>query len=37
VACIPVDPKNIESKDQLWSKYRHLMAAAAAPPAGEAR
>ena len=27
VACIPVDPKNIETKDQLWSKYRQLMAA----------
>ena len=36
VACIPVDPKNIESKDQLWSKYRQLMVAAAAQPAGGA-
>ena len=37
VACIPVDPKNIESKDQLWSKYRPLMAAAGSPPAGDTR
>ena len=26
VACIPVDPQRLESKDQLWSKYRLLMA-----------
>ena len=31
VACIPVDPKNIENKDQLWSKYRVLVAAAQPP------
>ena len=37
VACIPVDPKNIENKDQLWSKYRQLMAAAGPPPAGDTR
>jgi ferredoxin len=35
VACIPVDPKNIEGKDQLWSKYRQLVAAS--QPPGESR
>lgn len=34
VSCIPVDPKNIENKDQLWSKYRVLVAQAGSPPAG---
>ena len=29
VACIPVNPERVESKDQLWSKYRVLIAAAA--------
>jgi ferredoxin len=24
VACIPVSPEHVESKDQLWAKYRHL-------------
>ena len=36
VACIPVNPTHIESKNQLWGKYRQLMgltdAAAAVPP-----
>ena len=37
VACIPVDPGHIESKDSLWAKYRglqrseRLSAAPAAP------
>ena len=26
VACIPVDPQRLESKDQLWFKYRLLIA-----------
>ena len=30
VACIPVDPDRVETKDQLWSKYRLLIASAAA-------
>jgi ferredoxin len=30
VACIPVNPDKVESKDQLWSKYRVLMAGQAA-------
>jgi ferredoxin len=30
VACIPVNPDKVESKDQLWSKYRVLMAGKAA-------
>jgi ferredoxin len=25
VACIPVDPDRIETKDQLWAKYRQLV------------
>ena len=25
VACIPVDPARIETKDQLWGKYRQLL------------
>ena len=30
VACIPVNPKRVETKDQLWSKYRLLIASASA-------
>jgi ferredoxin len=30
VACIPVNPQRVESKDQLWSKYRLLIASATA-------
>jgi hypothetical protein len=30
VACIPVNPERVETKDQLWSKYRLLIASAAA-------
>ncbi len=30
VACIPVNPVRVESKDQLWAKYRMLIASAAA-------
>ena len=30
VACIPVDPQRPESKDQLWFKYRLLIAIKAA-------
>ena len=26
VACIPVNPQHIESKDSLWAKYRRLTA-----------
>ena len=26
VACIPVDPKNIENKETLWEKYHRLQA-----------
>ena len=29
VACIPVDPAHVESRDDLWAKYRRLMAAKA--------
>jgi ferredoxin len=29
VACIPVNPDRVETKDQLWSKYRLLIARAA--------
>ena len=36
VACIPVDPANTESRDQLWAKYRVLMQAKRAPVAPEA-
>jgi hypothetical protein len=38
VACIPVDPKNIETRDQLWAKYRLLVAPAdpAEPPTSSA-
>ncbi len=28
VACIPVNPDRVETKDQLWSKYRLLIASA---------
>ena len=27
VACIPVNPGRVETTEQLWAKYRHLMAA----------
>ncbi len=30
VACIPFNPDRVESKDQLWSKYRLLIASATA-------
>ena len=30
VACIPVDPAHVESRDELRAKYRRLLAAAAA-------
>jgi ferredoxin len=30
VACIPVNPDRVETKDQLWSKYRLLIASATA-------
>ena len=30
VACIPVNPQRVESRDQLWSKYRLLVAPKAA-------
>ena len=30
VACIPVNPQQVESRDQLWSKYRVLIAGTAA-------
>ena len=30
VACIPVNPDRVETKDQLWSKYRLLIDRAAA-------
>ncbi|MBA3599267.1 MAG: YfhL family 4Fe-4S dicluster ferredoxin [Methylibium sp.] len=38
VACIPVNPAQVESKPQLWAKFRFLVgqpeeAAGAAPPA----
>jgi ferredoxin len=35
VACIPVDPNRIETKEMLWVKYRRLQdeAAASAAPA----
>jgi ferredoxin len=26
VACIPVNPAHVEAKDQLWAKYRALVA-----------
>jgi hypothetical protein len=28
VACIPVNPEHIESKDSLWAKFRDLQAQA---------
>ena len=34
VACIPVDPAHVETREQLWSKYRALVAVAPVPPAG---
>ncbi len=30
VACIPVNPQRVETRDQLWSKYRVLIASATA-------
>jgi ferredoxin len=33
VACIPVDPARVESKDELWAKYRRLQAAGTAAAA----
>ncbi len=30
VACIPVNPDRVEGKDQLWAKYRLLIASATA-------
>jgi ferredoxin len=33
VACIPVDPAHVESKDDLWARYRRLQQAAAAAKA----
>lgn len=30
VACIPVDPAHVESRDELRAKYRRLLVAAAA-------
>ncbi|KGM39433.1 ferredoxin [Aquabacterium sp. NJ1] len=29
VECIPVNPDHVESKDQLWAKFRRLQAQAA--------
>ena len=29
VECIPVNPDHVETKDQLWAKYRKLQAKAA--------
>ena len=29
VECIPVNPEHVESKDQLWAKYRKLQEKAA--------
>ena len=34
VACIPVDPAHVESRDTLWAKYRRLTAAKAATAKG---
>jgi ferredoxin len=34
VACIPIDPKHVESNESLWAKYQKLQAEAAS--AGEA-
>ncbi len=31
VACIPPNPAHLETRDQLWAKYRALMAAKGAP------
>ena len=33
VACIPVDPAHVETREQLWAKYRALVTAAPEPPA----
>jgi ferredoxin len=32
VACIPVNPAHVESKDTLWAKFRRLTAADATQP-----
>ena len=32
VACIPVDPKRVESRETLWQKYRRLVAHATKDP-----
>jgi ferredoxin len=32
VACIPVDPAHLESKDSLWAKFRRLSAEPVVPP-----
>ncbi len=34
VECIPVNPGHVESKDQLWAKYRALIAVKATPAQG---
>jgi ferredoxin len=31
VACIPVNPQHVESRDALWAKYRILIAPAKSP------
>ena len=36
VSCIPVNPSHVETKDQLFAKYRVLQADAALPAAGAA-
>ena len=36
VACIPVNPAFVESRDQLHAKFLHLQQAAASPPADAA-
>lgn len=33
VACIPVDPKHVESRESLWQKYRRLVAQQPGQPA----
>ncbi|GAB3770891.1 YfhL family 4Fe-4S dicluster ferredoxin [Ramlibacter monticola] len=36
VACIPVDPKRVESRETLWAKYRRLVAEAKGAAAASA-
>ncbi|MDO4724227.1 MAG: YfhL family 4Fe-4S dicluster ferredoxin [Comamonadaceae bacterium] len=36
VACIPVNPQHIESRESLWQKFERLRAAQDAPPAAPA-